>query len=577
MNPDDTSEKATNSNPNPEVNDVSPVPTTPVTAPENTGASSTSDVTPEQPTVSAPSGKPEKSSDHKRTTGMILILIAVMLLVVAGAVAYQTVIKKDDTKTTTEVVQKKDISVLNLGTTEVGFNVFPPTFPKAIANSMVDRQVFESLVAFSGTKIVPQLASSWTNPDDSTWLFKLKPNVKFHTGKLMTAADVKASIDAAAKQKEYKVFVDTLKTIEVVDDGTLKIVTKTPDPVLLSKLSFIFVYDSVAGNAADPSHGTGPYTIKTGTTAAKDSIQLVAFDDYHGGHVYTREVSFKTFKDAPAIVEAIKDGTINFAMSLKEDDVNTIKTALPSITSTKYESNSITSLYFATLKTGSPLQKKDVRQALYLALDPEAIIKAGGNPSNVASQMVPPTIPGYDPTFIRPKTDPTKAKELLKTAGYETGLKLSLAGSTASKTLAEEIKKELEAVGVTIDMTIYTNGDDLFNALYTGSKDLIIAAYATDINDLSDVASVVYTKSGGYYVYDNATVNELLKTASTTFDPAQRLKVLQQISRTVAEDYGSVPFRVRVSNFASTVPVVTSLEYNGGNLPGIYFWKVYQK
>ncbi len=574
MNPDGVSEKD-NTKPNTTMSDVSPTPA-PATTVSPEQMNMPSEPKASEPTPMPQGDKPVKTGDHKRTTGMVLILIAVMLLVVAGAVAYRTVLHKDTKTVTTDVVQKKDISVLNLGTTEVGFNVYPPTYPKAIANSMVDRQIFEALVAFSGTKIEPQLAASWTNPDDSTWLFKLKSNVKFHNGKLMTAKDVKASIDAASKQKEYKAFVDTLKSVEVVDDGTLKITTTTPDPVLLNKLSFIFVYDTSV-TVVDPTSGTGPYTLKPNTTPAKDSLQLVAFDDYHGGHVYTRELSFKTFKDAASIIDAIKAGTINFAVSLSEDNVNTIKTTLPTITSTKFESNSITSLYFSTLKSGSPLQKKEVRQALYLALDPAAIIKAGGNPSNIASQMVPPTVPGFDPTYVRPTQDVTKAKELLKTAGYETGLKLSLAGATASKPLADEIKKELEAVGVTIDETIYTNGDDLYNTLYAGSKDLIIAAYATDINDLSDVASVVYTKSGGYNIYDNATVNQLLKTASTTFDPTQRLKVLQQVSRTVADDYGSVPFRVRVSNYASTVPAVTTLEYNGGNLPGIYFWKVYQK
>jgi peptide/nickel transport system substrate-binding protein len=125
------------------------------------------------------------------------------------------------------------------------FVPFAGVFPNSAAefNDVVfNNNVFEGLGRVVGGEVKPALATSWTNPDNSTWRFKLRNKVKFHNGDSFTAADVKYSIDEALKNNWPNAFnLGTVKSVTVVDDYTVDIKTTTPDPVLLNRLVFAFI------------------------------------------------------------------------------------------------------------------------------------------------------------------------------------------------------------------------------------------------------------------------------------------------------------------------------------------------
>ena len=95
----------------------------------------------------------------------------------------------------------------------------------------VQRHVYENLIGFdSNLKIVPELAESWKLIDDNTWEFKLRRGLKFHNGESMNATAVKFALERCKThpKSQYKHMVPDYKEIQIVDENTIRLITKSP-------------------------------------------------------------------------------------------------------------------------------------------------------------------------------------------------------------------------------------------------------------------------------------------------------------------------------------------------------------
>src|SRR5262249_2427021 len=102
--------------------------------------------------------------------------------------------------------------------------------------------VFDHLAArdLKSGKVVPSLAVSWKNLDDTTWEVKLRQNVKFHDGTRFTARDVKATFDRVldpAKKMIARGNHAKIKSVEVVDDFTVRFRTDGPYPLFVERMT----------------------------------------------------------------------------------------------------------------------------------------------------------------------------------------------------------------------------------------------------------------------------------------------------------------------------------------------------
>lgn len=75
-------------------------------------------------------------------------------------------------------------------------------------------------------EIEPQIAESWEQKDDKTYVFKIRQGIKFHDGSDLTAEDVKFSLERAIASAAVSYVVDFIDTVEVNDDYTVTITTK---------------------------------------------------------------------------------------------------------------------------------------------------------------------------------------------------------------------------------------------------------------------------------------------------------------------------------------------------------------
>jgi len=522
---------------------------------------------PAQPTVTqAAVGPPPKS---KKLTWIIL---AVILIVAAGG-AYLALNRVN--KPTSQNVQstKKTVSLVRVGVTQPFLTAFYPKSETSVLPFEINSQIFEGLTKYQNeNQIVPNLADSWSNPDSTTWDFKLHPNVKFHNGDSFNAQAVKDSLDALQPTDYGQAYGATIKSTTVKDNLTIEIKTSSPDPLLPNEMANLWIYDTKSGKDNDPANGTGPYTIKPGTSLTADSLDLVAVSDYHGGTPMTKEVLFKYYADDASITKDVKAGMLDIADLTSASAVADVKQY--GFSDYVDKNPQVSFLIPNSLKAGSPLQKLAVRQAIYEGIDPLAIMKADGRTGTAATQFVPKEIPGYNPAVERPKVDTAKAKTDLATAGYPNGFTLTFTYFAPHQAMAMEVQKEFSAMGITLTLDPETSGPVLQKKALGGQTDMFYFAFSSSLIDSSDVISPLLVGSANY---KNDSIDKLFAQASTTLKSSDRLQLLQQINKAAMDDVAGFPLFVPDGiNFA----VKSNLQVHTDNLTdylGIDFWKVYSQ
>lgn len=474
---------------------------------------------------------PEKPKKSRKFLIILLTVVGLAALLGGGLLALQNQDPKV-VQQSTEVV-KKDIPLIRFSSYFTGWEAFYPNIDNSSNYADTNTQVFEGLVRiYSNNKIQPVLATGWSNPDDETWVFELKKGVKFHTGREMIAEDVVASFNAAKDTLAGKDFFPGYLSIEATGPYQVTIKTDGPDPVLLNKLAPYFVYDTKSGKDADAINGTGPYTLKSGTTPTFDSLELVAFDDYHGGRPNVRAVSLSSLGEADA-TKAFDRG---------ETDLTVLKSNLkPELSrpSNSYliETTGVFTIFLNAKRVNSPLNKLEVRQAINYAVDPSMLAGVRSDEPVPASQIIARSIPGYDPTIERVERDTAKAKTLLTKAGYPNGVSITLTYFAPAKTTAEEIKRQLAEAGITVVLDPQTEVSILANKARNGGTDAYFQTVSSDILDASDV---IKNAADNANFTDEKALN-FLKQAQATLNAQKRLTFLKQASRALVDSQAVVP------------------------------------
>ncbi len=489
--------------------------------------------------VIAPEPQPQQEAvvghhggGKKRWLKIFIILLLLAGIAAGGWYFYQ---KDKDNAKTPAATQSKDVQLLKIGVLSADYGDLYPNMSPSAYSVLVNSQMFEGLVRYEGgNKITPSLASTWTNPDDKTWLFTITPNVKFHDGHTLAPADVKYSLDTvmASNSDLAQLFADTIASVELVGTNQVKITTKEPDPILLNRLAFLYIIDANLPKGDEPSQaGTGPYEIKSGTKPTATSMKMVAFDDYHGGTPKTKALDFSSNEEAADLVKAFKDHKLNIAGPVPAADAKSVSGAYKFTSS---EPN-VDYLGFNTVKTG-PLQNKLVREAIRYAVNASAVGNASGNQTTAISQMIPPSIAGYNPSITPYKQNIAKAKQLLAQAGYPDGITISL--STADDSAAtDEVVKDLKQAGITVTVDQHKDFDEFIDYFSSGKADMFKVNYSSDTLDGLDITTTTFTGPN----YANPKLDALIAQIDATTDPAKRLKLLQEAETLIDEDVAVVP------------------------------------
>jgi peptide/nickel transport system substrate-binding protein len=425
----------------------------------------------------------------------------------------------------------------------LGMTLEPPGLdPTAGAASaiaeVVQYNVLETLTHINPDgSVSPLLAERWdVSPDLRTITFFLRKGVKFSNGEPFNAHTVKFAFERAAGEKSTnkdKRTFTAMESVRVVDDHTVVIINKEPDPDFLFYMgqatAVIVEPKSADTNAAKPV-GTGPYELDN--WAKGSSITLKASPSYRNpSAVKIKRATFRFITDPAAQVAAVLSGDVDVFQRVTPRGAAQFKSN-PRLQVLVSGSRAKTVL--AINNARKPLNDVRVRRAIAAAIDRKAVITgaADGFGVPIGSHYVPGA-PGYiDTTGVNPY-NVEKAKALLKEAGVTTPLELSLVlpPPPYARQGAEVIVAQLAQIGITAKVQNVEWAQWLANT-YGGPKnyDLTLISHVEPF----DLAN--FTKADYYWGYNNPKFNELFSKIKTTASVAERNKLLGEAQKMLADD-----------------------------------------
>jgi ABC-type transport system substrate-binding protein len=317
-------------------------------------------------------------------------------------------------------------------------------------------------------RALPLLAESYeTSPDGLTYTLKIRSGVKFHTGAAMTAKDVAYSYNYLRDPKSGSPGAGDLSlisSIEAVNDTTLKIVVKKPSAALTMTLGNryggvvpINYFDKPDARTSmnRVSVGTGPF--KLGEFRPNSHLMMVRNPDYwEKGAPYLDRVAITFIPNSASLIVALRNKRVDLALLNRQQDISQVEQQ-PGLTVKRWRS-----LNQKAIDLGSelaPLGDVRVRQAIALAVDRNEILQASvGQYGRVAYTMVAGMQDewGADPaTLPHRKVDIDAAKKLMKDAGFDKGMDLTLTTINSydwMEPAAVTLKQQLARIGINLNI-----------------------------------------------------------------------------------------------------------------------------
>lgn len=414
----------------------------------------------------------------------------------------------------------------------------------------IDELLFDSLVRRNAHfGFSPSLATSWQTPNPLTYVFHLRPGVRFTNGQPLTSRDVKWTIDSMRNGSIITVKSSAYEDISSIDTPnplTVVIHLKKPDNALLTNLSDgalgIVPYGSGKHFGEHPI-GSGPFEFVR--QAYDRDVILRRNPNYWGGEPHIRRVRFDVVPDATTRALELEKGAADVLVNaLPADTVHALRQDRNLVVQT----GPGTELEYLIFNLRDPiLRHVKVRQAIAYAINRPLIIQAlfRGN-ARLASSLLPPEHWAWTATSAYPY-DPAKADQLLDQAGFPRGkdgirFRLSIKTSTDETTrlMAIAIQAQLAKVGIQLTLRSFefaTFYSDLTHGAFQIAPSRWIGGNEQpDIFRYSFASSSVppYGANRGYF--RNSVVDQLIAEASASPDRAVQKRDYDRIQQIVARD-----------------------------------------
>ncbi len=344
----------------------------------------------------------------------------------------------------------------------------PETLDRRLALSYVAENVSGGLLEPGLVRVddqgqpVPDLAESIDQPDPTTYVFTLRPGLKFHDGSPLRAADVVATFQSLVDPKLASPLASKYQSLTFSAEGELRVRVRLAQPfapflVNLMNMGIVPARAQAAPGQADFGRhpiGAGPFRFVS--WADEEHLLLEANPDYYGGRPAIGHLLVKTVRDETTRVLELRSGKADVAINAVSPPLLRELEALPSLSVLRTPGADTFFLMFQ--QTDPALRDLRVRQAIAYAVDREALVryKLYGH-AQLADSLLPASNwahAGGLPSYHR---DLPRARALLDEAGYpgQAGAhRLQLTYKTSTdrfrKSIALAIAQQLGEAGIDV-------------------------------------------------------------------------------------------------------------------------------
>lgn len=428
-----------------------------------------------------------------------------------------------------------------------------PQIQNDTTSEQVVKMLYNTLLKFEddGT-VVGDLAESWSVSEDKlTWTFNLKQGVKFHNGKELTSADVKATFDRALNAEAGGLrtteIIKMFTSVEAPDPYTVTITTDAPyGPMesLMCNMSlgimdadYIEQYGLDLGTSAEGENGTGPF--KVVSWERDQEIVVERFDDYFGTPAKLQTVVYTIIPEAASRVIALETGEVDVIDKPTDEDLARLEADTENFTVLRKPT--ISQRLFRFGCNDPIISNTKVRQAIVYAIDRQAIIDAlftgSGYPST--APLAPVTF-GYS-NLGEIEQDLELAKSLLAEAGYPDGFDTKIVTTERYQNgieLAEIISQQLAEIGINAEIEVWEWS--ALSASWNGitadefDQPIFIMGAGPSMRDADGGLRGLYTTSEtglndrNYGFYSNAEVDSLIEQGMQETDQQKRVEIYKE-------------------------------------------------
>jgi peptide/nickel transport system substrate-binding protein len=419
----------------------------------------------------------------------------------------------------------------------------------------IGMHIFENLLTFdSKFQVVPQLAEKWeVSKDGLTYTFTLRKGVKFHNGREMTAADVRASVERFRKIAPRRNELDDLGAVEVVNPSTVRMTLKRVSASFLAAIAnpicqlAILPKEAVEDRPVNKADiiGTGPY--KFVEWIPDRWVRVTRFADYKpegkvdvgglGGarHAYADEIRFVPVPEPGARVAGLQTGEYDFADFLPT-------AAMPQLTGdrnlrvARLGPQTYPTVYFN--HTGK-FKSLKLRQAVQAALNMDEIMQV----ANDGDGRVDPGFYFKEQVWyssaggkLYNQKNPNRAKQLLKEAGYK-GEPVVFVTNTSYDYMykaAQVIQEQLKKVGMNVTLGVYDWPGSLSVRADLTKWDLFTSSHSTRFDPSAN--DFYFRAKTTFFGYNNPKMETLLDKANAATKFEDRYKVYEEVQKLTYED-----------------------------------------